>query len=320
MKFTSSYKRLLNMAAFWSMLLLSVIFASSPVLAAKNKDSIIILVSKKFGPYLQCEMGVKDFVKRRWKRPFEMATIYLSEHSDLETKEKISQLSPTLAICIGTRAAYFLDGLKPHFPWVATFLLDKSIESLKSRPLLAVSMDVPIEVRIQTLCRIKKHVHAAVLGYKVPVSPIKPIETGKCRDRDAYVIVSPFFSSIKTALQKVLELSVNSFFITADPRIFNSQEVVSYTLLWGLRNKIAVCGLSSGYVKNGALYSLEADVVALGSQAAGLALGYVNGKVKGETIIQHPDKLLLSINLKTAKRLGIEIPRSVMDEAFWVIE
>ncbi len=320
MKPTDLYKRLLKIAAFWAVLFLFALFAASPVLGAKNKDSIIILVSKKFGPYLQCEKGVKNFVKKKWQRPFEMATIYLSELNEFETKEKITQLSPTLAISIGTRAAYFLDGLKPHFPWVATFLLENSIESLKSRPLLAISMDVPIEVRIQTMCKIKGHVHAAVLGYKVPVSPIKPVKTGKCRNRDAYVIASPFFSSIKTALQKVLELSVNSFFITADPRIFNSQEVVSYTLLWGLRNKIAVCGLSSGYVKNGALYSLEADVVALGSQAANLALGYVSGKVKGETIIQHPNKLLLSINLKTAKRLGIEIPRSVMDEAFLVIE
>ncbi len=131
--------------------------------------------------------------------------------------------------------------------------------------------------------------------------------------------MSPFFSSIESALQALLEEHVDSFFITPDPIIFNSQEAVAYTLLWGLRNKVAVCGLSSGYVKNGALYALEADIEALGSQAGRLAIASLEGRTSGKTVIEHPKKLILSINLKTAKRLGIKIPPDVLNRAQMVI-
>ena len=314
-------KQLLGLISLAVLVFIVHFFSASSVLAKDSTTTtrFLILVSKKTPPYLKCEKGVKEVFWKKYKGTFETKSLYLSKEQPGDLKQKIEEFAPSVAVCIGTRAAFFLKDEEFKFPWVATFLIDKSIESLMAPGLLAVSMDVPIERRIETLCRIKNRVRAGLLTYKSPKSSPKRIQTGACKGKDAYYIMSPFFSSIESALQTLLEEQVDSFFITPDPVIFNSQEAVAYALLWGLRNKVAVCGLSSGYVKNGALYALEADIEALGKQAGRLAIARIEGRTSGKTVIEHPQKLILSINLKTAKRLGLKIPPDVLNSAQMII-
>ncbi len=300
---------------------LCLVILTNPGLAKKhNFTKFLLVVSRDSKPYLECEQGVKSFIENHYKLPHEIISIHLESKDISNVKKEIKLNTPDIAICIGTRATYLLKEINQKFPWVATFLIDKAIEALKKQGIVAVSMDVPLEIRIATLCRIKDHIYAAALAPNTPLSPKRSIRQGPCKNRDAYVQIFPFLSSIEIALKKLLDNAVNAFFITPDPEVFNSQEAVQYTLLWGLRNKIAICGLSSGYVRNGALFALEADAKSLGEQTAQLALDRLLGKIKGDIVIQHPKKLLLSINLKTAKRLGIEVPESVLKDAQVIIQ
>ncbi len=299
-----------------------LMFAPRPVSATNGKaNTFAIIVSRDLRPYLVCEQGVRQFLENWGRRSHKIVSMHLAEKDPSQVRNQITRMKPDMVICIGTKAAYLLRDMKPNYPWVATFIIDKTIEELKkTNGVIAVSMDVPIEKRISILCKIKDRVHAAVLARDVPASPKTYIKYGPCKTRNAYLQVFPFLSSIEVALQNILKNSINTFFITADPQIFNSQEVVTYTLLWGLRNRIAICGLSAGYVKNGALYALEADVRALGKQAAKLAIGCLLGKIKGDVVVQHPQKLILSINLKTASRLGLKIPVSILEKAQVVVK
>ncbi len=284
-----------------------------------NPALFLVVVSKEAKPYILCEEGIIKAIRQGWKGRYKISTIYLDQDEEEELREEVEELRPTAAICIGTRAAFFMKEIGPSYPWVATFLLDKSIQRLNLKRLLAVSMDVPMEKRMETLCRIKSHIRAGLLSHEKQTAVKRPFRAGSCMGKDAYLVIAPYRASIEKALGNILKLAINSFFITPDPEIFNSQEAVTYTLLWGLRNKVAVCGLSSGYVKNGALFALEADVKDLGEQAAELALDYLAGKIKEKMVIEHPRKFVLSLNLKTARRLGIKVPESVLETARIVI-
>ncbi|NPA94904.1 MAG: hypothetical protein GXO58_05705 [Thermodesulfobacteria bacterium] len=281
--------------------------------------TFLLVVSKQSGPYLMCEEGVKKAIRHGWKGPYKIYTIYLNNDEIDELKEKVERLKPTAAILIGTRAAFFMKELHPSYPWVATFLLKKSIQQLNVKRLLAITMDVPLEKKLNILCMIKNNIRAGLLEPNQKHSVQTKFDEDSCRGRNAYLVVAPYSSSIENALNNILKLSINSFFITPEPEIFSSQEAVTYTLLWGLRNKIAICGLSSGYVKNGALFALEADIPDLGRQAAELMMDYLAGKIKEEKIIKHPRKLVLSLNLRTARRLGVKVPDSVIDMAQIII-
>jgi hypothetical protein len=63
-------------------------------------------------------------------------------------------------------------------------------------------------------------------------------------------------------------------------------------------------------VQQGALVSYGADFRLLGAQAARLVAKVLKGAKPSEMPVQTPEKLVLVINLTTAKAIGLEIPRA----------
>jgi putative ABC transport system substrate-binding protein len=73
-------------------------------------------------------------------------------------------------------------------------------------------------------------------------------------------------------------------------------------------------------VNNGALASYGADFHLVGVQAARLVAKLLNGVHPAEIPIQTPDKLILAVNLTTAKAIGLGIPLSVLERADRLVE
>jgi putative ABC transport system substrate-binding protein len=73
-------------------------------------------------------------------------------------------------------------------------------------------------------------------------------------------------------------------------------------------------------VEQGALVSYGADLRLLGIQAAKLITKIIKGAKPSEMPIQTPEQLLLTINLTTAKSLGLDIPRSVLERTDRFVE
>jgi putative tryptophan/tyrosine transport system substrate-binding protein len=73
-------------------------------------------------------------------------------------------------------------------------------------------------------------------------------------------------------------------------------------------------------VEQGALVSYGADLRLLGMQAAKLVVKILKGAKPSEMPIQTPEQLLLAINLTTAKAIGLDIPRSVLERTDRFVE
>jgi putative ABC transport system substrate-binding protein len=80
-----------------------------------------------------------------------------------------------------------------------------------------------------------------------------------------------------------------------------------------------ICSLLS-LVERGCLGSYAADYGALGRQGAVLVDKILKGTTPAELPIEMPHKLNLVLNLKTAKAIGLTIPREVLLRADEVIE
>jgi ABC-type uncharacterized transport system substrate-binding protein len=75
-----------------------------------------------------------------------------------------------------------------------------------------------------------------------------------------------------------------------------------------------------GYAEDGGLVSYGPDVVAMYAQAGAMALKILAGTPAAQIPVERPTRFTLSINLKTAKALGLTIPQSLLQRADQVIE
>jgi putative ABC transport system substrate-binding protein len=73
-------------------------------------------------------------------------------------------------------------------------------------------------------------------------------------------------------------------------------------------------------VEQGALISYGADLRLLGMQAAKLMAKILKGTKPSEIPIQTPEQLPLAINLTTAKAIGLDIPRNILERADRFVE
>jgi putative ABC transport system substrate-binding protein len=105
--------------------------------------------------------------------------------------------------------------------------------------------------------------------------------------------------------------------------------VVSGSLTYGSSKLIADLALASGLpschgfkeaVAFGGLVSLGPDLVALGRQSARLVDKIIKGESPANIPVEQPSQYLMSINLKTAKSLGLTIPVALVARADEVIE
>jgi putative ABC transport system substrate-binding protein len=86
-----------------------------------------------------------------------------------------------------------------------------------------------------------------------------------------------------------------------------------------LKTGVPFIGLSSAFVKAGALMALSCDYTDIGIQAAETAKRILDGENPKDIPIAVPRKVLLCINMRTAKHIGLNIPTSIIELADEVI-
>lgn len=87
-----------------------------------------------------------------------------------------------------------------------------------------------------------------------------------------------------------------------------------------MQEKLPSVAANVGNVRDGALATYAADYFALGEQGAMLVDKILKGFKPSELPIELPSKLKLVINLKTARAIGLKVPREILLRADEVIQ
>jgi len=86
------------------------------------------------------------------------------------------------------------------------------------------------------------------------------------------------------------------------------------------KERLPLIALDATHTQMGALASYSGDFRDFGIQGAKLLAKVLNGAKPADIPIETPDRLLLTINITTAKDIGISIPRKVLSRADRLVE
>jgi putative ABC transport system substrate-binding protein len=89
---------------------------------------------------------------------------------------------------------------------------------------------------------------------------------------------------------------------------------------YAIKERLPVVGPNVQTVRRGFLAAYSSDYFALGQQGAGLVDKILRGAKPADLPIEQPSKLQLVVNLKTAKAIGLKVPREILLRADEVIE
>ncbi|MDO8700160.1 MAG: ABC transporter substrate-binding protein [Deltaproteobacteria bacterium] len=101
----------------------------------------------------------------------------------------------------------------------------------------------------------------------------------------------------------------DGIFMPADSLV---SEGVEELVRQSIKEKLSLATSLLVNVKRGCLLTYASDYTALGKQGAVLVDKILKGAKPADLPIELPDKILLALNLKTAKAIGLKIPRELL--------
>jgi ABC-type uncharacterized transport system substrate-binding protein len=109
--------------------------------------------------------------------------------------------------------------------------------------------------------------------------------------------------------------SIDVLWVIPDKSLVNSPEVFHSVLSLTMDHNLPVLAYHEAFVKEGALLSVSSDFSSMGKQAAELVHNLLDQKSGTNLPSVMPTLSKLAINLKTAKKLNIEINPNVLMSA-----
>jgi len=297
-------------------MVIAMVAVGRPALGA----NVAVIMSSRVDDYREALRGFREVARHRIVAEYDMggdpdkgpAIV-----AEIETKVK-----PDLIFAVGIWALQAVLAQPTDVPVVYAMVLNPPSVLGDVRNITGASMNVPVDESIRLLKQLGPQVkrvgviyNRAKTGYLV-----KRAETVARQEGLQLVtreITSP--KEIGAALDS-LQDGIDALWIVPDETTL-AQPVVQQMLLFSYRRKIPVLGLSERHAQMGALFALSfASSEDIGRQAGELAQSILAGTKPAEIPYTTPRKLNLIVNLKTAGKLGLEVPKSILGRAASVIQ
>jgi putative ABC transport system substrate-binding protein len=294
----------------------TMIGVTSPALAA----NVAVIMSSKVDDYKEALRGFREVAKHRIVAEYDMGgdpERGPSIVAEIETKVK-----PDLILAVGIWALQAVLSQPTSIPVVYAMVLNPPSVVGDGKNVTGASMNIPVEETIRlfkqlgpAIKRIGAIFSRTRTGYLV--NRAESIARHEGLQLVTREITSP--REITAALES-LQDQIDALWILPDEMTL-TQPALQQILLFSYRRKIPVLGLSERHAQLGALLALSfASSEDIGRQAAELSAAVLSGTKATEIPYTTPRQMSLTVNLKTAGKLGIEVPKTILGRATSVIQ
>ncbi|MCP4717111.1 MAG: hypothetical protein GY868_18445 [Deltaproteobacteria bacterium] len=279
---------------------------------------VFILKSKNIIPYNSCIDGIK--------LPLSDYTIQTADadgnlEKGLQLLTNIAGKKPKVIIAVGPQAAHLL----ARQPWQAQplFCMVLNPDKLLSPAGLysGVSLNIPLGLQVQKIAAAFPARPAIGVFYN-PKTNQKIMDTLQREAAKHQRTIRPLAITSANdvpALIASAQFAIDILLFIPDDRL-KSTKIVEYIIKKSLRKKIPVVGYNRWFTQNGAVLSFAIDYQSLGFQTGTMARGLLEETGPAPVTIAYPEKIRLSVNIKTAGKLGITVSPEIISQADEVIK
>jgi putative tryptophan/tyrosine transport system substrate-binding protein len=294
----------------------TTIGVTSPALAA----NVAVIMSSKVDDYKEALRGFREVAKHRIVAEYDMGGDPEKGPSivaDIETKVK-----PDLILAVGIWALQAVLSQPTSIPVVYAMVLNPPSVVGDGKNVTGASMNIPVEESIRLFKQLGPDIKriGAIFSRTRTGYLVKRAE-GVARHEGLQLVTREITSPRElTAALESLQDGIDALWILPDETTL-TQPALQQILLFSYRRKIPVLGLSERHAQLGALLALSfASSEDIGRQAAELSVAVLSGTKATEIPYTTPRQVSLTVNLKTAGKLGIEVPKTILGRATSVIQ
>jgi putative ABC transport system substrate-binding protein len=230
---------------------------------------------------------------------------------------------PDLIFAIGIWALQVAVEEIRDIPVVFAMVLNPStVIGHEARNITGASMNVPIEQQIALLRRASPQVRRIGAVYDPSKTGFLVKQAERIAREQGVRLFAKAIASPKDSVAALdaMQGEIDALWILPDVTVL-APESVQYMLLFSFRNRIPLLGLSENQAKMGALLGLSfGSGRDIGSQAGEMAKEILSGRSAEGIPVTTARKLKLTVNLKTAGKIGLQIPKDILDRADVVIK
>lgn len=290
-------------------------------MASAEPGRIVVLSGQDLKPYQDVIAGLKQsLTKQGIDLNLEIQAVHGEPAKMQAALADLKQRGARLIVTLGSTATQAAVREMSHLPILATMIV--SADEIGSAPnATAVLLDFPLEVQLQWLRRFLPGAGTVGMLFNTKENHTKVVAASRTAKTTGLILV-PQPVETPRALPDALEnitRSVDVLWGISDSIVMTPQ-TAEPILLSTFRNRIPLVGLSTSWVKAGALYALDRDYVDIGLQCGELAGKMLNGTSARSLAALHPRKVTYAINLKTAGAMNLELPQDLISGAAQVFQ
>lgn len=234
-----------------------------------------------------------------------------------------SEVRPDMILAVGLWALQVAVNKAADVPVVYAMILNPpSVIDSGAHNVTGASMNVPVEQPITLLRQLGPGIRRVGVMYSLMNTGYLVQQAEAVARAEGLQLIARQIASPKEAIQAINSLQeegIDALWILPDETVLDPK-VLRYALLFSYRSRIPLLGLSERQAQMGALLSLSfASSEDIGRQAGELAKGILDGKPATQVPYTMARRLKLTVNLKAAQKLGMEIPESIVAQATSVI-
>ncbi len=307
----------------WAALL--VIVACAGGLSAQEPPlTIAIIQPYNISAYYDAVEGFSEQLRRELKQDFQIVVYESTEglYAAMQQRSLTAGASDIdLILTVGTQATSDIVQHVTDIPIVFTMVLNPERIVQDAANVIGASLNIPIELQFSMIQEALPGARDIGVIYD-PARNARLIEdSARIAAQLGYRLKSFPVTSQKDIPQALEQVGKEADVLwgIVDDTVYTSRTAEAI-IQFAWKEQLPFIGTSEAYVKAGALWALAFDNADIGRQSATLAVRILSGSPISSLQGTIPGKIGWIVNLRTAKLIGVEFPKQIINQAWEAYE